>query len=72
MLKVHFSDSDNSKQVERELLETLSTLQEIAGAIVSTAWKVPFEDTRGRLFGYADIINNIAGNISDLFEFYKN
>ena len=71
MLKLHFSDSDNSKQVERELLETIFTLQAITEAIVKTAWKVPFEDTRGRLFGYADLINNIAGNISEMFEFYK-
>ena len=70
-MKIHFSESDNSKQVERELLETISILQGLTENIVQTAWKLPFEDTRGRLFGYADLINNIAGNISELFEFYK-
>lgn len=71
MMKVHFSESERAKQVERELIEIIGKLNELSSTIVKTAYKVPYEDTRGCLIGYADMVNNIGGNICDLFEFYK-
>jgi len=70
-MKIPFTQSENSKQVESELLSIMEALQDLSLRIVKISYSVPFEDTRGRLQGYADIISSVTGNISDQFEFYK-
>lgn len=70
-MKVSFSDSENSKQVESELLSIMGALQEAALRLVNISHRVGLADMEGRLQGYADVISSTSGNISEMFEFYK-
>lgn len=71
MIKVHFGESDNAKYVETELLDIMSVLQDVSLRLVNVSHRIKFEDTKGRLQGYADVIRLTGGNICELFEFYK-
>lgn len=70
-MKVQFSKSENSKQLEKELLSIMESLQETSLRLVKASYKVGLADVEGRLQGYADIISSTSGNISELFEFYR-
>ena len=71
MLKVHFGDNENARTVEAELLAIMDELQNVSLRLVHVSHRIKFEDTAGRLQGYADVIRLTGGNICELFEFYK-
>ncbi len=71
MIKVTFGDSDRAKSIEAELLSIMSDLQDVSLRLVNVSHRLSFQDTAGRLQGYADVIRQTGGNICDLFEFYK-
>lgn len=71
MQKVFFSESENSKVVEKELLDIMDVLGNVSLRLLNVSHRIKFEDTKGRLQGYADVIRDTGANISNLFEFYK-
>lgn len=70
-LKATFGKTPHARKVETELLSIMDVLQDVTLRLHEVSFELPFEDTKGHLQGYADVINSISGNISELFEFYK-
>ena len=70
MLKLYFGKTESAKETRRLLVEIINNLQNNAEQIMHTSWRMPDDETRGLLSAYADIINGIASNLYDQFEFY--
>jgi len=70
-MKVLFSNNPESQQIEAEILAIMTDIERVSLRLLNVSHRVPFADTKGRLQGYADVIRDTGGNISELFEFYK-
>lgn len=72
MLKnIHFGQTENARETRRMLVNIIQDIQQTAQKIDQTSWRMPDDELRGVLGAYADIINGLASNLCDQFEFYQ-